>query len=64
MKTLSCRDMGVDCDFVAKADTIEETVKIATDHAMEAHAEKIVEMSKTMSQDEMIKAMMSAVKDM
>ncbi len=63
MKALACRDMGVDCDFVAKADTAEETVKMATDHALKAHAEKIAEMSKTMSQDEMTKVMMSKVKD-
>ena len=64
MKTLACRDMDVDCDFVAKADTAEGAVKIATDHAMKAHADKIAEMSKTMSQDDMTKAMMSKVKDM
>jgi len=56
--------MGVDCDFVAEAETAEEAVKMATDHAMKVHTDKIAEMSKTMSQDEITGAMMSKVKDM
>lgn len=64
MKTLSCRDMGVDCNFVSHADTAEEAVRITGEHAMKAHADKIAEMSKTMSQDDMMKAMMAQVKDM
>lgn len=38
MKTLSCKDMGLmDCDFVAKAETAEEVMKQAGDHAKTAH---------------------------
>ncbi len=64
MKTLACKDMGVmDCDFMATAETAEEAMKMATDHAMTAHAEKMAEMAKTMTPEEMNAMMMSHVKD-
>lgn len=64
MKTLACKDMGVECDFVGKADTAEEVVQIVSEHATQAHPDKIAEMSKTMSPDDMTKAMMAQVKDL
>ena len=36
-KTISCRDVGVDCDFVAKADTLDELMQMTAQHAKEAH---------------------------
>jgi predicted small metal-binding protein len=36
-KTLSCRDVGVDCDFQAKADTEAELMQQTAQHAKEAH---------------------------
>ena len=37
MKTLSCRDVGVDCDFVARGETAEEIMQKAAAHAKSAH---------------------------
>ena len=36
-KSLSCRDVGVDCDFKATGDTVEEVLKACAEHAMKAH---------------------------
>jgi len=36
-KRLSCRDAGVDCDFVACADTEEELMQRTADHARTDH---------------------------
>jgi predicted small metal-binding protein len=36
-KTISCRDVGVDCDFVAKADTLDELMQMTAQHAKDAH---------------------------
>jgi predicted small metal-binding protein len=36
-KVLSCRDVGVDCDFEAKGETEEEIMQKAAQHAKEAH---------------------------
>lgn len=64
MKSLACKDMGVsECNFVAKADTAEEVIKKASEHAMRVHADKIREMSQSMSEEEMKQAMMAAVKE-
>jgi len=64
MKTISCKDMGVECDFSAQAETAEEAVKMLKDHAAQAHADKIAEMSATMSDEEMTNSMMSKVQEM
>ena len=36
-KTVSCRDVGPDCDFTARADTEEELLRQCAEHAREAH---------------------------
>ena len=36
-KILSCRDVGVDCDFVAKGDTEEEILEQCAAHARNDH---------------------------
>jgi predicted small metal-binding protein len=36
-KTLSCRDVGVDCDFQATGNTNEEILAKAAEHAKLAH---------------------------
>ena len=43
-KRLSCRDVGVDCDFVACGKTEEEIFAKAKDHAQKEH--QMVEISK------------------
>jgi predicted small metal-binding protein len=37
MKTLSCRDVGVDCDFVAQGQTEQEVMEKAAQHARQDH---------------------------
>ena len=63
MKTVSCKDMGVTCDFVAKAETADAAVAMLSEHAMASHKEAVDEMAKTMTPDQMKEAMMAKVKD-
>jgi predicted small metal-binding protein len=64
MKTVSCKDMGIDCGYVSKGETTEEAVDKLNAHAMKAHPEVVEEMSKKMSENEMTDKMMAKVKDM
>ena len=36
-KVLKCRDVGVDCDFEARGDTVEEVLQQCSDHAKADH---------------------------
>ena len=36
-KTVSCRDVGMDCDFVAKGETEQEILQQCTEHARKDH---------------------------
>ena len=36
-KAISCRDVGVDCDFEARGETAEEVMRKCAEHAREAH---------------------------
>jgi predicted small metal-binding protein len=36
-KTLCCRDVGVDCDFQATGETVEDLLMQASEHAKTAH---------------------------
>ncbi len=36
-KVLKCKDVGMDCDFVARAETEEEVLKQAAEHAGTTH---------------------------
>jgi predicted small metal-binding protein len=36
-KTLSCRDVGPDCDFVATGETEDEVMAKAVEHGRSAH---------------------------
>ena len=33
----SCKDMGLNCGFMVKAETVDEVVKKALEHVREAH---------------------------
>jgi predicted small metal-binding protein len=37
MKTLSCRDAGCNCDYVARGETEEEVMRDAAQHGMKEH---------------------------
>lgn len=36
-KIMTCRDVGVDCDFVAEGETTEEVMAKAAQHARQDH---------------------------
>jgi len=36
-KTMSCKDVGSDCDFVARGETEEEIMEQVAEHARTAH---------------------------
>ena len=36
-KAISCRDVGVDCDFQAQAETMEELLQKCAEHGKAAH---------------------------
>ena len=42
MKALGCKDVGLNCKFVAKGETVNEVLKKATEHAREHHGIKKV----------------------
>jgi predicted small metal-binding protein len=37
MKTITCRDVGVDCDFKASGETVEEVLQKCGEHARSEH---------------------------
>ena len=56
-KTLSCRDLGADCDFVARGETEEDLMKAAAEHGAQVHGmtdipPEMMEKAKTMIRDE------------
>lgn len=56
-KVLKCRDVGVDCDFVARGATVEEVMEKAREHAVKEHGfadipPDLVEKAKAAIQDE------------
>ena len=40
MKTLSCREAGCECDYVAKGETEEEVMRDAIRHGIEEHGKR------------------------
>lgn len=40
MKTISDRDLGIECDFVAEGDTTDEVVGEATAHIQSEHPDE------------------------
>ena len=55
-KVLKCRDVGMDCDFVARGNTEEDVLKQAAKHAGTAHG--MTEMT-----DEVAAKVRSAIRD-
>ncbi|TAK02762.1 MAG: DUF1059 domain-containing protein [Candidatus Manganitrophaceae bacterium] len=37
MKTITCKDAGIDCDYVARGLTNEEVMKNAAEHGRQKH---------------------------
>ena len=36
-KALACRDIGLDCDWTGSGETVDEIMRLAAEHAAEAH---------------------------
>lgn len=45
MKTLSCKDVGVECNFVAKGKTEEEVLNKLSEHGKKVHGMKDADFS-------------------
>jgi len=54
-KQLSCRDAGVDCDFLVRAETVNEVIEVASGHGKRVHGYKEIA-------PDMLTAMRSLVK--
>ena len=63
MKCLSCKDMGVDCPWVGKAETAEEVVKMSKEHAMKDHKAWWDETGSKMSDKEFMDVSMDKIKE-
>ena len=57
-----CKDMGIDCDFVATGATQEEVLDLAMTHAVEAHGDLFKDLTQEQS-DEMDAKLESVIKD-
>lgn len=55
-KVLRCSDVGFDCDGVIRAETEEEVLKMAAEHAQSAH--NLNELS-----DEVVEKVRAAIRD-
>ncbi|GEM_PF-885026 len=65
MKKLSCLKMGTaDCDMIVTGETEQEVMDKIMAHAKEVHADKLKEMSSTMSEEEMMNMMKGMMEDM
>jgi predicted small metal-binding protein len=45
MKTLSCREAGCECDYIAKGETEEEVIRDAANHGIKEHGQKEEDMT-------------------
>lgn len=39
-KVINCRSVGVDCDFEARGETVDEVMRMCAEHARTAHGMK------------------------
>ncbi len=39
MKSISDMDLGIDCDFVARGETRDDVIQVATEHIQSTHPE-------------------------
>ena len=47
MKQFACKDLGMNCDFVASGNTVDEVKKKAVEHAQVRHADILKKMAGT-----------------
>ena len=53
----SCRDMGLNCPFVIKGETLEEVTKKALEHVQKMHADDFNNLHSAVQIEEMRKAL-------
>jgi len=58
-KTFTCRDVGVDCPYIARGETEEELMADLSKHAKEVHGYT----DEQLNDPEMIKKVKAAIKD-
>ena len=59
---LACRDLGMDCDFVATGSTVDEVKTKAMTHAQAVHTDVLKTMSSPAQMAAMQKQMESVIK--
>ena len=62
MRKIECRDMGMDCSFVATGETDKEVMDKLNEHSMAVHAEEMKKMNMTLAEIE--EMMRSKIKEM
>ncbi|HEX7434827.1 MAG TPA: DUF1059 domain-containing protein [Anaerolineaceae bacterium] len=50
MKQFACKDLGMDCSFVATGETVDEVKKKVIEHAGAKHADVLKKMTATPAQ--------------
>ena len=55
-KTLACKDTGMDCPWVGRAETEDELLKLGGEHVVKVHGEEVtpelIELAKSVIRDE------------
>ena len=62
MEKFECKDMGMNCDFVAMGSSVEEVKNKAMAHAQEVHGDMLKSMTTPTQMAEMEKALSKAIK--
>ena len=57
VKVINCSDMGADCAFVARGETLEEVMAVGAEHGKEVHGieeltPEMIKMVESLIQDE------------
>ena len=63
MKTISCKDLGINCPWVGRADNIYKLMEMATKHAVKRHNYYWDNRLNMLSEEELKKIMISHVRD-
>lgn len=63
MRTLACKDLGIECDFVAKGETIHEVMEHMVDHIEDNHLEEWAQMEKKLDLDQEKSLLVKHIKD-
>ena len=58
MKQIACRDLGLDCDYVATAETEEELMRVGAEHGKAVHGYTDEDFT-----PEMVEKVKAAIKD-